>query len=75
MVRGDTNKVGRFLEVVVFAERGRKGAVWLSEGQDGLGWCRFAGELRQMLASPLSRSEEPVFCSSPSSKPLPTKLT
>jgi hypothetical protein len=62
MVYGGTNKAGRFLEVAVFAEGGRKGAV------------RLAGELRYMLASPLSRSEEPVFRSLPSSKPLPTKL-
>jgi hypothetical protein len=74
MVHGDTNKAGRFLEVVVFAEGGRKGAIWLPEGRNGRGWRRFAGELRHMLASPVSRSEELVFRSLPSSKPLPTKL-
>jgi hypothetical protein len=32
MVHGGANKAGRFLEVAVFAEGGRKGAVWLSMG-------------------------------------------
>jgi hypothetical protein len=37
MVYGGTNKAGRFLEVAVFAEGGRKGAVRLPDGQDGQG--------------------------------------
>jgi hypothetical protein len=35
MVRGGENKSGRYLEVVVFAEGGRKGAIWLPEGRKG----------------------------------------
>ena len=41
MVHGGVNKVGSFLEVVVFAEGGRKGIIWLPEGRGGRGWCRF----------------------------------
>ena len=32
MVHGGDNKAGRFLEVVVFAEGGRKGGLWIPEG-------------------------------------------
>jgi hypothetical protein len=74
MVHGGANKAGRFLEVAVFAEGGRKGAVWILEGRDGQGWHRFAGELQLMLASPESCSKEPVLRSSPSVKPAPTKI-
>jgi hypothetical protein len=45
MVHGGANKAGRFLEVAVFTEGGRKGGVWIPEGQDGWGWCHFVGEL------------------------------
>jgi hypothetical protein len=38
MVHGGANKAGRFLEVAVYAEGGRKGVVWLPEGRDGRGW-------------------------------------
>lgn len=34
MVRGVGNKVGRFLEVAVYIEGGRKGMIWIPEG----GW-------------------------------------
>jgi hypothetical protein len=34
---GGANKIGRFLEVAVFAEGGRKGGLWLPEGRDGKG--------------------------------------
>jgi len=37
MVRGDENKSGRYLEVEVFTEGGRKGAIWLPEGREGWG--------------------------------------
>jgi hypothetical protein len=76
MVHGGANKAGRFLEVAVYAEGGRKGAVWLPEGRDGRGWRRFAGELRRFLASTESKSEAgvSVLCSSPSVKPSPIKL-
>lgn len=50
MVRRGVNKSGRYLEVVVFAEGGRKGAIWLFEGRKGGGWARFAGELRKMTS-------------------------
>jgi hypothetical protein len=49
MVRGSGNKVCRFLEVVSYAEGGRKGAIWLPEGREGWGWFRVVGELRQLL--------------------------
>jgi hypothetical protein len=74
MVHGDANKAGRFLEVIVFAEGGRKGGLWLPEGQDGQGSRHFAGELRLLLASFEGGSEEPVICSSPSSKSSPNKF-
>ena len=32
MVHGGANKAGRFLEVSVYAEGGRKGVLWLPEG-------------------------------------------
>jgi hypothetical protein len=51
MVHGGVNKAGRFLEVFIYAEGGRKGDLWLPEGRRGRGWCRFAGELRLMLVS------------------------
>jgi hypothetical protein len=37
MVHGGYNKAGRFLEVAVFAEGGRKGSLWLPGGRDGRG--------------------------------------
>jgi hypothetical protein len=33
MVHGEGNKAGRFLEVSVFVEGGRKGVIWLPEGR------------------------------------------
>jgi hypothetical protein len=51
MVHGGANKAGRFLEVAVFAEGGRKGGIWIPEGRDGRGWRRFAGELRRFVVS------------------------
>jgi hypothetical protein len=51
MVHGGDNKAGRFLEVAMFAEGGRKGGLWLPEGLNGRGWLRFAEELRLLLAS------------------------
>jgi hypothetical protein len=51
MVRGGRNKAGRYMEVAVSAEGGQKGIIWLLEGRGGWGWHRFAGELRQLLAS------------------------
>ncbi len=46
MVRGNGNKAGRFLEVVAYAEGGRKWPIWLLEGRAGWGWSRVVGELR-----------------------------
>jgi hypothetical protein len=51
MVHRGGNKAGRFLEVSVIAEGGRKGVIWLPEGCFGRGWRRFAGELRHLLAA------------------------
>jgi hypothetical protein len=56
MVHGGVNKAGRFLEVSVYAEGGRKGVIWLPEGRFGRGWCRFAGKLCLMLATPEGKS-------------------
>jgi hypothetical protein len=50
MVREGGNKAGRYLEVVAYAEGGRKGAIWLPEGRESPGWSRIVGELRQLLA-------------------------
>jgi len=55
MVRGGENKSGRYLEVLVFAEGGRKGAIWLPEGRKGGGWARFASELRKMTSFLVSK--------------------
>jgi hypothetical protein len=74
MVHEGANKAGRFLEVAVFAEGGRKGGLWLPEGWDGQGWRRFAGELRHFLA-PGGGSEVSGTCSPSSAKPIPTKRT
>jgi hypothetical protein len=49
MVRGGENKSGCYLEVEVFAEGGRKAAIWLPEGREGWGWARVAGVLRKMI--------------------------
>jgi hypothetical protein len=40
------NKAGCYVEVVAYAEGGRKGAIWLPEGHEGWGWSRVVGELR-----------------------------
>ena len=37
MVHGGANKVGRFLEVSVYAKGGHKGVLWLPEGRFGRG--------------------------------------
>jgi hypothetical protein len=49
MAHGGGYKAGRFLEVSVQAEGGRKGVIWLPKGRFGRGWRRFASELRQLL--------------------------
>jgi hypothetical protein len=49
MVHEGGNKAGRFLEVSVMAEGGRKGVIWLPEGRFRRGWRRFVGELRHLL--------------------------
>jgi hypothetical protein len=63
MVHGGSNKAGRYLEVSVYVEGGRKGVIWIPEGRFGRGWRRFAGELRLMLVSPnvKSGSEDAEF--------------
>jgi hypothetical protein len=60
MVHGGSNKAGRYLEVSVYAEGGRKGVLWLPEGRFGWGWRRFAGELRLLIASLKGQSEAKV---------------
>jgi hypothetical protein len=35
MVRGGSNKVGRYLEVAVYADGGRKGIIWLPDSRGG----------------------------------------
>jgi hypothetical protein len=57
MVRGGGNKASRFLEVVVYAEGGRKGFIWLPEGRGGWGWRRFVAELRLLLVPFVSSPE------------------
>jgi hypothetical protein len=74
MVHGGDNKAGRFLEVAVFAEGGRKGGLWLPEGRNGRGWQRFAEELRILLAPPDGGPVEAEFRSAPSPKSSPAKL-
>ena len=37
MVHGGGNKAGRFLEVSILVEGGRKGVIWLPEGRFGRG--------------------------------------
>jgi hypothetical protein len=49
MVRGGRNKAGKFLEVAIYTEGGRKGVIWLPEGKNGWGWRCFVGELRRMM--------------------------
>jgi hypothetical protein len=58
MVHGGGNKAGIFLEVSVYAEGGRKGVIWLPEGRFGRGWRRFAGELRQLVAGQIKKTEK-----------------
>ena len=74
MIHGGANKAGRFLEVAVFVEGGRKGGLWLLEERDGKGWLRFARELRVLLAT-VGVLEVFGFHSLLSSKPLPIKFT
>jgi len=50
MVRGGENKSGRYIEVVVFAEGGRRGTIWLPEGRKGGGWARVADEMRTLIS-------------------------
>jgi hypothetical protein len=50
IVRRGGNKAGRFLEVAVYAEGGRKGMVLFPEGRAGRGWSRISGELSKALA-------------------------
>jgi hypothetical protein len=51
--------------VLVLAEGGRKGVIWLSGVHYGQGWRRFAGELRQFLvvqaAATLSPKKKGTF--------------
>jgi hypothetical protein len=60
MVHGGGNKAGRFLEVLILAESGHKGVIWLLEGRFGRGWRRFVSELQLLLEAQvkLSRFEE-----------------
>jgi hypothetical protein len=45
ILRRGGNKAGRFLEVAVYAEGGRRGLVMFPEGRGGRGWSRVFGEL------------------------------
>jgi hypothetical protein len=45
ILRRGGNKAGRFLEVAVYAEGGRRGLVMFPEGRGGRGWSRVSGEL------------------------------
>jgi hypothetical protein len=45
------NKAGRFLQVGIYVEGGRKGGIWIPEGRNGSGWRRFANEFRLFLSS------------------------
>jgi hypothetical protein len=49
LVREGCNKTGRFLEVAVEADGGRKGTIWLPEGRKGWGWRLFVSEMKRML--------------------------
>ena len=55
MVHGGASKVGRFLEVSVYAEGGRKGVLWLLEGRFGRGWRCFVDELRLMVVPTIGK--------------------
>jgi hypothetical protein len=48
-VRKGYNKAGKFLEVAVEADGGRKGTIWLPEGRKGWDWRRFVNEMKRML--------------------------
>jgi hypothetical protein len=74
MVHGGSNKSGRFLEVAVFAEGGRKGGIWIPEGRDGRGWRLFAGELRVFLDSLDGGSEKKGFHPASNSLSVPIKV-
>jgi hypothetical protein len=74
MVHGGDNKAGRFLEVAVFAEGGRKGGLWLPEGRNGRGWLRFVEELRLLLASLDGVPMEAQVHSAPNQKSSTPKL-
>ena len=75
MVHGGDNKAGRFLEVAVFVEGGRKGGLWLSEGRNGRGWQHFIDELRILMPPPRDGGPmETEICLVLSSKSFPTKL-
>ncbi|GLT69670.1 hypothetical protein SLA2020_418040 [Shorea laevis] len=69
----DSNRFGRFLEVVVNIEGGRRSRVVILEGCKGQGWSRFVDELRkvkvffeEMVGSAAVRMEPPL--DAPSSK-------
>jgi hypothetical protein len=49
LVRRGGNRDGRFLELAVYAEGGRKGLILLPEGREGRGWRCVAGELGRVL--------------------------
>jgi hypothetical protein len=49
LVREGCNKAGRFLEVAVEVDGGRKGTIWLPEGRKGWGWRRFVSEMRKTM--------------------------
>jgi hypothetical protein len=60
MVRNGSNKAGHFLEVAVFAEGGRKRAIWLLDGRGRWGWHRFVGKLRHLLALTVAKDRPPI---------------
>ena len=56
MVHGGANKGGRFLEVSIYAEGGRKGVLWIPEGRFGQGWRFFLDELCLMVTPDVGKS-------------------
>jgi hypothetical protein len=61
MVHEGGNKAGRYLEVSILAEGGRKGVIWLPEDRFGRGWRQFAGELRLLVEAQVKSSGSEKF--------------
>jgi hypothetical protein len=64
----NSNSFGRFLEVVMYLEGGRRSRIVIPEGRKGFGWRRFADELSKvkvvledLMGSVAGRMESPWF--------------